>query len=215
MQSNQVIISIGIDIDGLSAQAQVEAQSGGRPAWDKLQCVASDADQILVECLPSSSKRQEAGVKQRSHYYSISKKKHTLGPSSSASIKGLVLHLHPDAQSLVAFWCTSIVRPIHDLDWFIALHGYSLVLVSLPVSSSSSAVHQARPGQECPNANLFHSDLLSYPTELLTLKSYVHLTKLSLQPTQSHCSLLFSLETKPTRADLEPKTLISTSTFDL
>jgi hypothetical protein len=29
-----------IDIDGVSSQAQVEAQSGGRPAWDKLQCVA-------------------------------------------------------------------------------------------------------------------------------------------------------------------------------
>jgi hypothetical protein len=39
MQSNQVIISISIGIDGVSSQAQVEAQSGGRPAWDKLQCV--------------------------------------------------------------------------------------------------------------------------------------------------------------------------------
>jgi hypothetical protein len=38
MQSNQVIISI--DIDGVSSRVQVEAQSGGRPAWDKLQCVA-------------------------------------------------------------------------------------------------------------------------------------------------------------------------------
>jgi hypothetical protein len=129
----------------------------------------------------------------------------------------------PDSQSLVDFLCTSIVSPIYNDNrlvgcpaWLFTGPGLACAPSSRP--SSSSAVHQ-----ECSNANLFHSVLLSSPTELLTLKSYVHmhislrtlglLTKLSLQPTQSHCSL--SLETKPTRADLQPKTLISTSTFDL
>jgi hypothetical protein len=57
MQSNQVIISISIGIDGVSSQAQVEAQSGGRPAWDKLQCVARTGGSTVSYCDSAANHR--------------------------------------------------------------------------------------------------------------------------------------------------------------
>ena len=90
--------------------------------------------------------------------------------------KGLVLHPRFPEPCTVDFLCTSIiVRPIYDtsmiIDWLVARHGYSLVLVLVLVSLALRRLVSSRPQAQrfTRNARMPTSSTL---TSFLTLPSY-------------------------------------------